>query len=448
MNKQMSSFGRLMTVSIVACGVLVACGQREKVLLGERLDLHAPLLPVGETAPETEKESIRIDKLNLATPVINAEWTHRNGSTQHLIRQPALGRSLTKIWTAAIGNGNSRKYAITASPIVGAGRIYTMDSNMGVRAFTPDGAPLWAVDLTPPNEKTKEASGGGLAFDNGTLAVTTWHGEVLALDPATGAVRWRHQMTGAISSDPLILGDTIVAISRSNVALGLDIKDGRILWQQISTGDAAGIAGAGAPAALGQLTVLPFASGEIVGAVTNNGLRAWSASVSGGNKGIARAIVSDISGDPVIDGRTIYVANQTGRLAALDRRSGERIWTANDGSYSPVWPAGGAVFMVTDQFAVKRLNASDGTEVWSAELPGFKTDRVRRQRDTYAYFGPVLAGSQLWVAGSDGLLRSYNPEDGSLTGTVDIPGGAASQPAIAGGRLYILSANGQLHAFQ
>ncbi|MEM9852500.1 MAG: PQQ-binding-like beta-propeller repeat protein [Pseudomonadota bacterium] len=97
---------------------------------------------------------------------------------------------------------------------------------------------------------------------------------------------------------------------------------------------------------------------------------------------------------------------------------------------------------------MKRLNASDGAEVWSADLPGYKANRDRRRKAAFAHFGPILAGGQLWVAGSDGFLRSYSPTDGTLTGTVDIPGGAASQPAVAGGRLYVISGNGQLHAFQ
>lgn len=438
-----SKLGRALAVSLLLGTALVACSQKEPPLPGERLDLREPFLPEGAQAEPT-----RVDRLALRAPAVNAEWTHRNGSAQHLIRHPALGRSLSRVWSVGIGAGNSRKNAITASPVIGGGRIYSMDSAGSLRAFTLTGQPVWTRDLTPPNEKKGEASGGGVVYSNGLLAITTGHGEVILADATTGAIRWRHQMTGAISSDPLIVGDVVVAVARNNVAIGLDISNGRLLWQQLSPGDTSGVAGAGAPAAAGKLAVLPFASGEIVGAVTGNGLRAWSATVTGSNKGQARNLVSDISGDPVIDGTTLYVANQSGRLAALDRRSGDRLWTARDGSYSPVWPAGGAVFMITDRFAVKRLNASDGTEVWSAELPDFKAERDRRKRATYAYFGPVLAGGQLWVAGSDGLLRSYNPADGALTGTVEIPGGAASQPAIAGGKFYIFSANGQLHAYQ
>lgn len=447
MTGQRFQIGRTLTASLLMGAVLVACGNQERILEGERLDLRAPILADVEEAAVEETQT-RVDKLSLASPSTNAEWTHRNGSAQHLIKHPTLGRSLIKIWTANIGTGNSKKHVITASPIVAGGRVFTMDANAGVRAFTTAGAPVWSVDLTPPNEKANEASGGGMAFGNGVLAVTTGHGEVIAMDPASGAVRWRHQMTGAISADPVVVGNTIVAVARNNVAIGLDIKNGRVQWQQLSPGNSAGIAGSGAPAALGKLVVIPFSSGELVGTVVSNGSRAWSGSVSGGNKGLARNLVADISSDPVIDGRTVYVANQTGRLAAMDRRSGTRLWTAKDGSYTPVWPAGSAVFMVTDRFAVKRLNASDGSEVWSQELPDFKAEKDRRKRATYAYFGPVVAGGQVWVAGSDGLLRSYDPVNGTLTGTLDIPGGAASQPAISEGRMYILSANGQIQAYQ
>lgn len=438
--------GRTALLSVIAL-TMVACGQREPILQGERLDIRAPLRAEEDSA--RVEPAVVADRLALPAPVRNAQWTHRNGASTHKIAHPALNRTLTRIWSANVGAGNNRKRQITGDPIVAGGRIFAMDSGGGVRAFTAGGDAVWSADLTPPNEKQGETSGGGLAFGNGVLAATTGHGDVWVLDPATGAQRWRHRMPGAITAPPAVIGNVVVAVSRDNTAMGLDIANGRILWQNLSPGEVAGVEGAGAPAAMGNLAVLPFATGEVIGVVAANGLRAWSAAVTGGRKGFARGIVNDISADPVIDGQTLYVGNQAGRVASLDRRSGNRNWTARDGSYTPVWPEGGAVFMVTDTFEVKRLNASDGAEIWSAELPGYKkAGKPRRIRDAYAHFGPVLAGGQVWVAGSDGLLRSFDPADGTLTGTVDIPGGAASQPAIAGGVLYVQSANGQLHAYR
>ena len=38
--------------------------------------------------------------------------------------------------------------------------------------------------------------------------------------------------------------------------------------------------------------------------------------------------------------------------------------------------------------------------------------------------------------------------DGTLTATAQIPGGAAAQPALAGGMLLVVGGDGQLHAFR
>jgi outer membrane protein assembly factor BamB len=45
-------------------------------------------------------------------------------------------------------------------------------------------------------------------------------------------------------------------------------------------------------------------------------------------------------------------------------------------------------------------------------------------------------------------LRAFDPVNGNLVHTAEIPGGAASQPAVAGGTLYVVGGNGQLHAFR
>jgi outer membrane protein assembly factor BamB len=65
-----------------------------------------------------------------------------------------------------------------------------------------------------------------------------------------------------------------------------------------------------------------------------------------------------------------------------------------------------------------------------------------------AHFGPVLAGGRIAVASADGTLRLFNPVDGALVATADIPGGAASAPVLAGGMLLVMGGNGQIHAFR
>jgi outer membrane protein assembly factor BamB len=82
------------------------------------------------------------------------------------------------------------------------------------------------------------------------------------------------------------------------------------------------------------------------------------------------------------------------------------------------------------------------------QLPVFLTDNTRRQSERYAHFGPVLAGGRLIVASSDGVIRQFDPVSGAGLGDIALPGGAASNPVVAGGTLYLLNRDGQLVAFR
>jgi outer membrane protein assembly factor BamB len=86
--------------------------------------------------------------------------------------------------------------------------------------------------------------------------------------------------------------------------------------------------------------------------------------------------------------------------------------------------------------------------IWSVVMPYFDKEKPKRRKAITAHFGPVLAGGRLVVVSSDGQLRLFNPADGALVGGAEIPGGAATAPALAGGVLYVVGGNGQLHAFR
>ena len=149
----------------------------------------------------------------------------------------------------------------------------------------------------------------------------------------------------------------------------------------------------------------------------------------------------------MISGGRVYVGNFGGQIAALDQNDGSVIWSAAEGAASPVWPVGNAVFAVNDQGQLLRLDAATGRTVWRVALPR-ELSNSRRQRAITAHFGPVLAGGRLIVAGSDGLIRQFDPVSGRSLGDLAVPGGAAANPVVAGQTLYVVSKTGQLHAFR
>ncbi|NNK78465.1 MAG: PQQ-binding-like beta-propeller repeat protein [Litoreibacter sp.] len=439
--------------AILALGLLslAACAEQELVLNGERFGTRDPL-PGSQThsalAVEPAQASRAGAAFNMPAQVNHQSWTHRNGTVARFLQHPALGAELTQVWSADIGAGNSRKARITTDPVVLENRIFTMDSASRVTATSVSGAKIWARDLVPSNEKSKEASGGGLAVSGSTLIAATGFGELYALDTASGATLWRQKLDAPVTSAPTVADGMVYVVSRDNRALALDLELGRIRWEvQGPPGNAVFNGGAGAIVS-DRLVIFPFASGELTATLKKSGIRVWSASIVGQRRGQAYAGIPDISGDPVLAGNRIYAANQGGRAAALDVSSGERVWTANEGAYSPAWPASDSIFLISDQAELMRLDAGTGEKIWSELLPYFKRQKLKRRQAVYAHYGPILAGGRLLVASDDGLIRSFDPATGALVATTEIRGGAASNPVVVNGTLYVVTEKGQLAAFR
>ncbi|MCG6902043.1 MAG: PQQ-like beta-propeller repeat protein [Rhodobacter sp.] len=443
MNKSKS----LIVLAVFA--VLAACSDKEVILEGKRLAVRAPLFDdTAELTPQEEPQAPVSAAFEAAAPATNASWTHTAGNATHLPGHPAVSSAPKLIWTAGIGTGNTRKHRITADPVIADGRVFTMDSRSHVTAVSSGGARLWSVDLTPPEERNDDASGGGLAIAGDKLFATTGFGEVVALNPGNGAELWRQALDAPATSSPTVVDDLVYVVSRDNRAWAIRTDNGRVKWQLPGTPDVSGVVGGAGPAVTDRVAIFPFGNGEIVAALRQGGVRLWGSSVSGKRRGPAYANITDIVADPVVVGDVIYTGNQSGRAVAIDLNSGNRIWTARDGAYGTVAVAGNSVFLISDQAELIRLDAETGEKIWGIELPYFRRERARRSKAIFAHYGPVLAGGSLWVASDDGTLKSYDPATGATRATIDLPGGAASNISVAGGTIYVISERGQLHAFR
>lgn len=451
---EQSRFRRLCLVPLIpALALLAACGERELILPGERFDPRTPLdasIPVeGQPLPTDVPPPANISA-PIALPAAQAlaDWPQRGGNVRHLAPHAALSAAPARVWSVGIGAGDSRRNRISAQPVVAGGRVFAMDALAQVTAVTTAGAPQWSASLAPPRDGTP-VSGGGLAFGEGRLFATTGYGEVVAIDPASGAVIWRHRMNAAPGGAPAVANGTVFAVARDGSAFALRATDGMVQWRLPATPAPSGVIGAAAPALTGNAVILPFSSGQLVAADPASGNAFWAGAVAGDRLGRAFAVrTADITGDPVVSGDTIYVANQGGRTVALAAATGQRRWSAGEGAVSSVLPVGNAVFLVSDEARLVRLDAATGQTVWAVEMPYFLTDRPKRRKEITAHYGPVLAGGRLVVASGDGQVRFFNPTDGSPLGGVALPGGAAAAPAFAQGMMFIAGKNGQLHAFR
>ena len=414
----------------------------EEILPGERIPVRATI-DERMISPEA-----RAQVGALPAPLRNDEWTQRNGGPTHSIGHIQAGTSLSVAWSADIGSGGGGDSTLTAAPIVAGGQVFTLDASSRVSAFSANGgARAWSVSVAPEGESGDDGFGGGLAYEDGRLFVTTGFGDTVALDASNGGEIWRQRVGAPIRSAPTVASGVVISIARDNSAYAYNAADGGVRWRVRGAASGAGVLG-GASAAIspGGTAVIPFGSGEVVAVGLQDGRRAWSDVVSGGRRGLARSAISDISADPVIQGVAVIAGNSSGLLVGIDGRSGRRGWSREFGAMGPVWSAGATMFVVSDNAQLKRLSAQDGSTLWSTSLPQY--DDPEDLEGVIRYGGPVLAGGRLLVTSAEGRLLAFDPETGEEIGRTEISGLTGIGPVVAGGTVYVLTDGGSLIALR
>ncbi len=432
--------------AVAGLALLGACGERELILSGERVDVRDVLAgsssrdagPVARSAP-----------ISLPAQQNNADWAQRGGNVRHDAPHAALRATPQLAFATSIGEGSSRRHRIAAAPVVAGGRVFTIDAAMVASAVSTSGALLWQANLTPATDRGGRVSGGGLAADGGRLYASTAYGEVIAMDAATGQMLWRQRVDSPIQGAPAVADGVVYVAGRDGSAWAINAADGKVQWQVIGTPGAAGYMGSAAPTVADRAVIFPSGAGDLLAVMKiGGGSKIWQKSIAGRRPGIAYGEAQDVTGDAALVGGTLYTGTAAGRTVAMDVSSGERIWETEEGALGPLAMGGGSVFIVSDEARLARLDAATGDVIWAVALPYFTAEKVKKHKAITAHYGPVLAGGRIWVASSDGVLRGFSPVDGALVATVEIPGGAATQPAVAGGTLYVVSNSGQLLAFR
>lgn len=435
----------------VAVSVFLAGCEKEVILSGQRFDTRTPLDQV-QNADGTENSAAQVNRavpFSAGGATRNAEWSHRGGSATRAMPHLALSAQPQQVWSAPIGAGNQRRQRLSVAPIVAAGRVFTIDSNSRLTATSAaNGGQIFSVSLAPAGENADAANGGGLAYGDGRLYATTGFGELVALDPASGGIAWRQKFAAPVSGAPVVQGGTIYVTGRDGAAWAVNAADGVVKWVHTGLRQGTGILGGTAPALSGNEVIVPYSSGQVMAINRTSGEITWQGAVAGRRAGRAVAYQSDLTGDPVVSGGRVYVGSSAGRTAAFRADNGQMLWDAKEGSMNAPWVAGNSVFIVNDQGHLVRLSADSGETIWSVPMGHYTRDRAKKQLEVFGHYGPVLAGGRLVVVSSDGQMRFFSPENGAPLGALAMGDGAVAPPAVAGGTIYVLTSKGQLRAFR
>lgn len=412
-----------------------------------------PVLPateksVGELAEAT-------GPLTLPPPYLNDAWPQSggspNGSPGHL---QLSGSNLRQAWSASAGRGKSSVGRVSARPIVYGDRVYTLDSDGNVSAFSiSGGSAAWKVSLAPTTDKsgpgfsaitenilnlTAEDGGGyggGLAADGGRIFAASGFGAVIALDPASGNRIWEKNLGVPIRVAPTAAQDRLFVLTVEGRLHCLSTIDGAPLWVVRGLPQSASLGLNASPIVEDDIVVVPYPSGDVVALRVADGSGLWSESLSRSRTTSEIASMSDAA-RPVIDNGTVYAVGHGGRMVATVAKTGERLWSVTVPGIQPPYVAGDSVFVVDISGQLMALNRHDGRTQWTTKLPGSTT-----------WAGPVLANGILWLASKEGQLAGVEAATGRVTGQMEIGGAVYIPPVVAQGRMFVLTDDAKLVAF-
>ena len=351
------------------------------------------------------------------------------------------------VWKADIGEGASSDYKLMAHPVLSRGLIYTMDAQGLVRSFDArTGEKKWERD-TAAQGSEGPAIGGGLAVDGDVVYATTGKGFVYALQAKTGEVKWQKALLKPLRAAPTVADNRVYVVSIDNDLHALDALSGEVLWHHAGITESATLMGASSPAVESDSVFVAYNSGEIFGLRAQNGRMSWNYSLAAPAQVGALPAIADIRGLPVNDQGRIYAISHSGRFAALDQKTGGRIWEADIGGIDTPVVSGDAVFVYGGEGQLIALTRDSGRVIWVAPLPKH-VDAKDKDSDPIVWTGPVLASGQLWMVNSQGKMEGFSPENGASLNRVDLGNPVYLSPIVVDRTFFVVTDNGKLIALR
>lgn len=430
---------------VVVALALGGCGlTKSKTKSTPTVGNRIPILSRIEAGTKVDQGMAVLDVvLPLAEP--NPDWEQAGGTASKSYGHLALGENPRKVWSVRIA-GSTPIHRLAASPVIGGGRIYAMDTEGYVRAFDAGtGRELWKAGFRLP-DSTASVFGGGAAFNDGKVFITTGLGEVAAIEADSGKVLWRVKPAGPLRGSPTIAFSGVYVMTQDNQIIALNVADGTQLWSESGSVSQTGVFGVAAAAA-GQGTIVAgYSSGELVAYRYENGRQLWSDALARTSIATSVSTLTDIDADPIIERGRVYALGQGGRMAAYELVSGQRVWELNLAGISTPAVAGDWIFTLTDEDKLLCIAKATGKVRWIAQLKAYRN--VKKKKGPIFFTGPVLAGNRLWVANSEGEIFAASVTDGAVKRHAQLGAPVTLAPVVAGGTLYVLDDSGHITAFR
>ena len=394
-------------------------------------------------------QTLEVDPAFVDTAIILPEtrvlqsWPQAGQSPSKLIGHVEAAQNFEVEWSRRVADGSDRNIALTTAPVSDGTNIFLLDGEQQVLSISVEtGAKNWTEKLESENRRDKRGIGGGIAISGDTLIVASGYGFIAAMSAIDGQEIWREALGSPVTGAPTISGDSIYVVTQNNEIFALNKDTGEVEWSDQAIAESARVLAAPSVAAVEDFVVAPFTSGEVIAFLSANGRRLWNDGLNRAGRFTPISSINDIASRPILHQGLVYAASQSGVMAAIDGRTGRRVWAQNIGSiYAPAI-AGEYIFVAGVEGQVACLSLNNGAPIWIEQLQKFSKEKAKQGRISYA--GPIVASNRVVVLSSQGDLIALSPQTGAELNRLELKDRVFLEPIIVGDRMIILTDEGRL----
>ena len=409
-------------------------------LTGERV---AVMAQAKELQPDTDLQK---ETMDLPLLPANAAWPQIYATAAGIAGNLPYAGTGESDGSAKMGGGASFGDALVSPPVIAAGMVMAMDGEGAISARTvKDLDTLWHSEILVEEETS--LSGGGVAYARGRVVGANGNGHIAALDAQSGKMSWEYKLNLPLRSAPRILGTTILIQTADQQLFAFSLADGHLLWRHRGVGDTASLMAQNSPAAAGNVVVVGYGSGDVIGLSIDTGEELWAVSLSlPGSAGGATSTFGGFAGAPVIEGSIAYAGSANGTLAAIDTRDGQRLWEQALPIRGTPYVSGDYLFVISMTDAIYAIHRHSGKVRWSAQLPRYED--AERQRVPFLWQGPVLASNRLWMISPMGRVIAVSADKGEVAIDRDMKKDIRHSPVIALEKMWLMDSSAHLYSFK
>ncbi len=334
--------------------------------------------------------------------------------------------NLVEAWKGETGDTGGYLFR----PQVEGDDVFAAGGSRVVRIAVANGNTVWRTDA---GAKLSAGAGAGQSL---VLAGSS-KGELLALDRASGQVRWKAALSSEVTGQVLVVGDNVIARTGDGRVQALAVNDGSRKWLYTRNLPALSLRGSGGMAVRDDVLYAGFPGGKLVALNPANGAQMWEATVALPRGATELERVADVMGNPAVDDNQVCAVAYQGRVACFNRRNGELLWARDTSSNSGLAMDERNVYVTDDGDAVTAYDKTSGRAGW-------RQDKLARRAVT----APLALGAWVVVADGEGYVHVLSADDGSFVARAKVDSGVHTAPVDIGPGFAVQTAKGNIVAFR